>query len=463
MSEEHTTDINLLDYPPEINRLEYYKGSGRLQYRESTWDGNFALVRLLNGRLRFVFMLHDYRENSDRFIDLYSLSFEGVAEDRSIISVAEIHFDMRRSNGNTLNWICTGYAESASRHIDIEPETVSVHCNLTNYALYQRREEVNFHLNGFDIRLLRQPNENNIGEHAVAYHHASLPTTLVINNISANQVEAAINTLQNITSSLSIACRGHVFITATYIVNEENMIFDSKFEEPAFTDRKWSQPLIPSQNIEDFILAVEATERSREQNLEIAYIVDHYLQALTIRSIWPQAVGIFTAMETLKAAFFAQEDNSEEDGERNIDYVYWVVPEDKFTSNDTMVNEILAVLTEHNSRFENLSRDERSSLKDQIKHGLKRRSYRTQLKRMLNMLEVEYDSSDLQVLIETRNRLIHEGTPVSASTPVDEYHATSRRASEKVKRAIGLFERALLAYLNYDGPKNLLYENSILH
>jgi hypothetical protein len=99
-----------------------------------------------------------------------------------------------------------------------------------------------------------------------------------------------------------------------------------------------------------------------------------------------------------------------------------------------------------------------STLFQKSQTQVKRRSYRTQLKRMLDLLNVEYESSELQVFITTRNRLIHEGTPVSANTPLSEYDDKSAAAWENVKKATGLFERALLSFLNYEGQCTLFDE-----
>lgn len=451
MADEDEYPVNLLDYPPEASELQHWKGSGQLRWRDNSWDGDFVLSRLLNGRLRFIFKLQDWRKSSDRFVNLYPLEFEGVAEDDSVISVMGIHFNMRY--GSIPHWICTGYAHNATRRIEKVADTVSVRCDLTNYSLHQRMREVQFQLAGFDIsieRLGRGKKGSGIEEHAVAYHHAALSTCLKIENIPLSKAQDAVDCLQEIATLLSIACRGHVFITARHIWNQEKGKFDSLFEEPAFLDRRWGRPLIPTDHIEDFLIAAFPADKDRVEKLELAFMTDHYLQGLTIRSIWPQSVSIFTAMETLKTAFFNQNNNNE-----NATYHYWIVPPEDFESNVAMVNEILEVLTKHFSRFGQLTNDERRSLKDQIRHSLKRRSYKTQLKRMLDLLSIDYTSNELQFFVNTRNRLIHEGTPVPASTSLDEYYEKSNTALVNVKRATSLFEQSLLAYLSYQGPREL--------
>lgn len=456
MHEENESAINLLDYPPQIHELQHWKGRGQLRGRNDSWEGDFALSRLVNGRLRFIFTLHDWRKSSDSFVNLYSLEFNGVAEDGSAISVTGIHFDMRYQNNHDLQWICTGYAHAAARHIEMEADNVSLRCDLTNYSLHQRRQKPHFQLEGYAISIVRSRlgrEATKVEEHAVAYQHASLSSSFIIENIPFNQVEKAIECLQEVASLLAIACRGHVAIIARHVLNQENVILDSKFDEPPFTDRRWGRPLIPPQNIEGFLQATYPADKDRVQKLELAFIIDHYLQALTLRSIWPQSVGIFTAMESLKSAFYEQDQS-----EGNESYIYWVVPPDEFESNEEMGREMVEVLTKHFPRFGNLNQSEKNSLKDQIRKGLKRRSYKTQLKRMLDLLTVEYSSNELQFFVNTRNKLIHEGTPVPANTPLDEYDEKNKVALEHVKKAVSLFERTLLAFLKYDGPRELYDE-----
>jgi hypothetical protein len=455
MTDENESTKNLLNYPSIVNELQSWKGSGQLRWRNNSWDGDFVLVRLLNGRLRFVFKLQDGCD-SDQFGKLHNLEFSGVGEDESEILVKGIHF-IRGFTDHFSYDINVGYAYSATRHIkkDTDTGTISIRCDLTNYSLNQRIGDVQFKLGGFDIHVKRLDwgkKSSGIQEHASAYQHASLSTCLEIKNIPLSEAEEAIDCLQDISALFSIACRGHVFIAARHIWNQETGKLDSFFEEPPFSDRMWGRPLIPSSAIEDFILAAYPTDKDRVRKLELAYATDHYLQALTLRSIWPQSVGIFTAMESLKVAFFNQNRNEE-----NASYNYWVVPPEEFEANKDMIKELVDILAKDFPRFATLTQSERQSLESQIV-GLNKRSYKTQLKRMLTLLRVKYEPSELQFFVNTRNRLIHEGTSVAASTPLNEYDEKMEAAWQHIENAVSLFERALLAFLNYSGPRELFNE-----
>lgn len=447
--------INLQDCQLDTDNLEFWEGTGDLHWQDNTRSGAFCLTRLLNGRLRFVFALPDDRDISG----LSSCRFEGTTSDEDSVSIEQIYFtkQVMRSDLSSLH---IGYAESAVKQIDLETGAVSIRFDLTNYRLGRTRR-AHFQLDGYDINLSRlysNHDANRLNEHAIAYDHAPLSASLVINNVPFPEVEQATNTAQKIVSLLSIACRGHVFIAAQYISNEEHGTFYTKFDEPAFMNRKSSRPLISSENINRFVASVEKAQRDRVQNLEIALITDHYLQALAIQSVWPQAVGVYTAMETLKTAFFRQNDTEED-----MEHVYWIVPPENFEQNEGMVNNIIQVLIDNfPARFNTLSRPERDSLKDQIRHGLKRRSYKTQLKRMLDILNIEYNSRDLQSFINIRNRLIHDGSPISVETPVEDYDRLTRDAIVIINQATSFFERVLLAWLDYDGPRELFDEGVCL-
>lgn len=440
----------------KVDELQSWKGSGQLRWQNSSSDGDFVLVRLLNGRLRIIFRSHDRRSNA-QWDKLRNLVLVGIAEDESEISIKGIHFTRRFLD---INDVEVGYASSATRHIkkDTITDTVSIRCDLTNYSLNQRMADVQFELDGFDIRIKRLSwgeKRAGIQEHANAYQHTVLSTCLEIKDVPLGKVEEAIDCLQEISALLSIACRGHVFVAVRHIWNQESGKLDSSFVEPPFSDRMWGRPLIPSNAIEDFLLAAFPVEKDRVRKFELSDATDHYLQALTLRSIWPQAVGIFTAMESLKVAFFSQNKDDE-----NMSYNYWVDPEE-FKANNDMIKKVIDVLAKEFPRFATLTSSERQSLGSQIM-GLNRRSYKTQLKRMLTLLGVEYKASELQFFVNTRNRLIHEGTPISASTPINEYDEKMETALQYVVNAVSLFERALLAFLNYSGPHELFNEGLVV-
>jgi hypothetical protein len=355
MKNEDTS--NLLNYPPIVNELQSWKGTGNLSWPNHSVTGDFVLSRLLNGKLRFVFKPQDWI-NSSKFKNRHDLEFDGVADEYSI-SARGIHFT--RGFLDELPGIWVGFAQSATRRIDVDANTVSVRCDLTNYSL-NRPDKIDLQLDGFAINITRlgwgTNKDNGIKEHATAYRHAYLSSCLTIENIPLSKTDQAIDCLDEVAALLSIACRGHAHIAARHIWNYEKGKFDSLYEEPPFPVIKWLSPLISSENIKDFLMAAYPMQRDRVQKLELAFITDHYLQALTLRLVWPISVGIFTAMDSLVTVFFNQ--NMDEENES---YQYWVVSPEKFESNKKMVKEVIEVFANHFSRFKNLLPSETDSLK----------------------------------------------------------------------------------------------------
>jgi hypothetical protein len=253
------------------------------------------------------------------------------------------------------------------------------------------------------------------------------------------------------TPNFSVAYRGYAFLIAQHKYRVDGQWLGSQFNEPIFTSRGWLQALIPTDSLANFLATAYPIFTAQDQSLELGNMIDHYLQALTLHSAWPLSVGIFTAMETLKAAFLRQPENSE--------FEYWVVPPEEFENNHEMFNEIIDILCKHFPRFCNLDKNERQSLTAQLQGGLKRRSYRTQLKRMFNQFGVAYNSNELQSFIEIRNRIIHEGTPAESNLSSDDYTDQTSKAWKQIEAATSLFERTLLAVLGYTGS-SALFETS---
>jgi hypothetical protein len=255
--------------------------------------------------------------------------------------------------------------------------------------------------------------------------------------------------MRSIAQLLSVAQRQHVLLVAQHRHDSQDRWLESKFDEPVFTRRGWPRALIPDESVAEFLTVGYPHLVNKYQRLELANVIDHYLQALTSRSVWPSSLGIFTAMETLRAAFFRQSTDVEDEK-----FEFWVVPNDTFKRETGLLNELIGLLGSHFPRFGKLSASERQSLQAQLRN-LNRRSYKTQLRRMLDQLGVDYDKKELQPLIDVRNRMIHYGTPAPSDVPTADYTRRRSKASRDINDAASLFERSLLAVLGYTGPSEL--------
>jgi len=322
---------------------------------------------------------------------------------------------------------------------------------LTNFRFTSLASPLKILVEDFSVEIgrLGWRNQGEIEEHSSAYQHPMVSTYLRMKDVPLVKQSKAIECLQGIVELLSIAQRGYTFIVAQHTYDAEGRWLDSRFTEPNFTSRGWLRPLIPDESLADFLKATYPHLTTKYQNLQLANVIDHYLQALTLRSAWPTSLGIFTAMETLKTAFFRQTEDAEDSK-----HEFWVIPYDTFEKEPDLLNELIDVLCRHFPRFCNLKKGERDSLKAQLK-GLNRRSYKTQLKRMLDRLEVNYHKNELQPFISIRNRIIHQGTPAEGKSSGTEYEHRASQAWEQIEAAISLFERILLTVLGYRGTSGL--------
>ncbi|MFW6097605.1 MAG: hypothetical protein ACOC9Z_05995 [Chloroflexota bacterium] len=446
--------MGLLDYPPLVTDLQSWTGAGQIRWREREWECQFALSRLLNGRLR-VIVEPEYRFTAFLQTGHFSFELDGIADNGARVTLGDIH--ITRQIGPLGRDILLGFARKATLRLAKELKRNAVFCELSNYSLHQRRGPVELSIKGFDITIEqhRRALDQTVAmeEHASAYQHAAIRTYLGIKEISRDNFQDAISCLHDIVDLQSIAFRGYVFVVGEYVEDFEAGEVTINFQEAPFSSRAWGRPLVPSQSIEEFLVAAHPQCNGRIEKLELSHIVDHYLQALTLRSIWPRSVGIFTAMETLKSAYFRRNDTEEASKVR-----YWVPPFETFRNNRKLLSEVVDVLAIHDDKFMGLTQSERDSLRAQI-YGLNRRSYITQLRWLLSQLAVEYENTELRLFIDTRNDLIHRGTPVPVDTPLEEFEDKNTAAWEQVRETISLFERTLLAFLNYSGPRELYRES----
>ncbi len=386
--------------------------------------------------------------------------FEGVTENGVTINAKGITFTYRQIKEGVV--LLVGIAQQVERIMDrnVEDDDASIRCDLTNFSLRNRMPPIGLHLGDFEVQLfsLNWGNRTQmLREHAKVYQYAMVASCLKVDHVAPDQEAEILDHLQEVAFLLSIACRGHVDIVAQHVQKAGKL--HSTFIEPTFTEAKWIRPLIPDEAIADFLQDVYPLSGSQMDHLAIGYAIEHYLKALTMESAWPLSAGIFTAMEALKTAFFAQNQNNEEVEAS----AYWVVPYQDFVENHDMINDILNVLRRYFERFGELQTNERDSLKAQIK-GLHRRSYKTQLRWMLEALEIEPNGKELQNFINARNDVIHRGSPVPLDSTPENYDANVDRAWRDVCNAIALFERTLLAFLkyNHDSPRELFNQQPTL-
>lgn len=430
--------------------LEQFHGKGYLRCQHNTrWDCDFTIIRLLNGRLQVRAVPDVKHGSSQRWNEWLTrcepFALEGQDDTGIQLSAETIRFTRTNLSLADFRHTLVGYAQSATRRRGKEPGggPVAIKCELSNFRVGSIIYPVKIQIDDYSLEVgrLTWPGWAEIDEHSNAYQHATISSYVLIEDISVEEQDKAIECLHRIGSLLSIAGRGHVFCAARHRFDAEERWSDSQFSEPVFTARGWLRPLIPARALGEFLTAAYPHLSTRYQSLELGGVIDHYLQALTLHSVWPLSLGIFTAMETLKAAFLRPAEKSEAQ--------FWIVPAD-FDANKSALDDLIAVLASHFRGFDNLSSAEKESLKVQLR-ALNRRSYKYQLQIMLDQLGVSYSRKELQAFIDIRNRIIHQGVPIPGDIPADEYEHGTTQGWRRIQAAASLFERALLAVLSYTG------------
>lgn len=434
--------------------LQQFAGKGHLRCQHgNTWDSEFDIIRLLNGRLQIRAVPNVKHSSSTGWNEWLKrcepFTLEGEDGNGVQISAEGIAFTRTNLSLHDFRNTLIGYAQSVARGQDREPGTglVTIDCDLSNFRASSRTYPITIQVEEYDVEIGRRgwTSWGEIAEHSNAYRHATIAAYVRIRNVPIAEEAGALECLRGLASLLSVAGRGHVFLAAHHRFDEEKQWLNSRFAEPVFTARGWLRPLIPAEALGDFLTAGYPHFAAGFRNLELGNVIDHYLQALTLYSVWPLSLGVFTAMEALKAAFFRQAGNGEAQ--------FWVPPVD-FEAGEGVLDELISVLGDRFPRFVHLSSGERQSLKAQLR-GLNRRPYKYQLQTVLDQLGVEYSRKELQPFINIRNRIIHEGVPIQSNVPIDDYERGTSRGWQRIQAAASLFERALLAVLGYTGPCEL--------
>jgi hypothetical protein len=180
---------------------------------------------------------------------------------------------------------------------------------------------------------------------------------------------------------------------------------------------------------------------------------DLYIQAMSIHSLWPQSVGFFTALETLKSAFLRQHGDESQ---------YYLPPGKEFDKEfrkKRVANRVIEILGDAFEVFSRLSGDDRAALKLKIKNGLNRRPYKLVLSSMFQELGMVVEEDDLKWLVRIRDQIIHTGSPQYDGR--EPWADKSSEAARWVERFGSLVERTFLAILGYQGQFEQ-YDQSVI-
>jgi hypothetical protein len=243
---------------------------------------------------------------------------------------------------------------------------------------------------------------------------------------------------------LSLSQRTHVWPVARHGIGPDGAVLASRYREPLFYYSRPSRPLIPAGSLALFVETAIDAYVTECEDWNLQYAEDLYIQAMSLHSVWPQSVGFFTALESLKAAYLRQ---------RGDEAQYYVPPDAEYRKRfktKKVGYRINDVLCEAFDAFCHLSGEHRASLRSKARTELNRRPYKQVLKAMFTDLGVGVEDEDLKLLVRLRDQIIHTGSPkYGAAEPWSD--TDTGEASKWVSRFAGLLERTLLAILEYSG------------
>jgi hypothetical protein len=427
-----------LDQDTDCVALQHWVAYGEVNCQHGNkCECDFHVEQLLNGRIRVILLLNEEKLGDGTWLNLCSpLSVHGRDEQGRILAVDDVHITHEVLSGKT--WPFSrriGYARTALLQEHREPSgDLVVEFELSSSSLHVQLLPVELPAGDFSVQLERVtwPESRKLVEHGFGYRHPTVFACLRIPGVPSEEEAKVDEFLRRFCLLLSLANRGYVFPVTKRVIAGGNVL-RQVLTEPIFTSLGWARPLISPQHLREFLTTAYGPFDEQYENMDLALALDYCLQAMTLRSAWASSLGVFTAMETLKTAFFRQRAQSEGEWE------YWVVPPGDFEAKPDVCEELLAVLADRFPRFRVLESRDRASIRGQLVN-LNRRSYKTQLRRMLDVLNVEYEATELQPFIDVRNSIIHSGRP------------SDSEGWKRIEKAASLFERVLLAILGYSGP-----------
>ncbi len=329
-------------------------------------------------------------------------------------------------------------------------------CECTNLPVNIREgfKRLQLHFCNLELDLFPCTLPKGARKHSDSFAHALVRANLVIRSIHGPlNLDLAKKAVWQLELLLSLAQRSWVFVVSQRFRDKDGHLLVSEFSEPAFTYAP-SRALIPTHSLQDFIVSAYpkfSNESFREQ-FNLSAVVDHYVTANSIRSIWPASVGVLIAIETLNSAW----------KRLNKTITPWQVksyidPKQLNVSRE-MLNEILNIVEHHNPIFKSIPDHDRNKLLEQIENKIRYRSwspFEQQLRVMLKSLNVDFDESELKDFIKFRDSIVHLGSPVDTVDPAEKQELQINQNTIRSIYGKTLLEKMLLAILEYKGKSDL--------
>ena len=428
--------------------LGYIEGQGDLGFQNQAVRCSLKICILSNGRIRVE--ASGEEATFWPITDAQNLHSEigGRTSNGAAFQVKGFYVSRENSADLFGDTTLVGYARSLTIECNEDNPIHTIKADLIGFRVLITTSQ-NIHINGHTIELKRQRwrNHDELDEHGYIYQHTMVSSQLATVLPSGSDVNHIERMFNDIAALLAIASREYVFVTAIHHYDAAGKLLVSRYIEPPFQAKGYGHPLVQTQNIADFITTTYPMLLSNYTTWNFRAATDHYQQAMTMRSAWPMAVCIFTAIESLKKAF-------EKSGHSTSQQ--YQIPKSEFNEDQQLVIDIKAVLADHFPQFNKLAPDDEGYLIQKVRDlNLKPWTFREQLTEMLEHLTVAYTESEIKDIIRIRNSIIHTGTPISTSVTPDMFPQEAFAAWEISEATVALFETTLLAILGYGGKRTL--------
>ena len=371
---------------------ETFTGTGSLTCRRAnfTLPSSIRLVQLFNGRIWFEISTQERNDTFSPF-KIRSCEFAGTLDDGRVLTVKGIEDFGRKFSpfGNDLvmsGFLPVGYFEIAQPEHPEEPSFRKIYCDLTNLPL-DGRGPIQVASKQAQIQLEQLPDYEHVLQLMKALRIGGVLCRIGITFSKPVTERRREEFTRDLCDLLSLAERSYVWCVSQHWENADGVIVRSRYEEPKFHYSKFPRSLISTGNLTLFIQDTIDNYEMQRSTWKLFWALDYYLQTMSLNSAWSQALGFFTALETLKQAFLDQSGRKE------------------------------------------------------------RPAYKIILKEMFRELKMEVGDDELKQLVELRNQIIHTGSPDFAKGPWNDATSAFRRACEFG----GLVERTILTILKYQG------------
>jgi uncharacterized protein YutE (UPF0331/DUF86 family) len=426
-------------------------GSGRLISRHGNeWRCDTWLAQLFNGCVVVrAFNVEKVPADVDRWLkQCEPFRLIGTLNDGQNLTVENIHFSHRlwRFHQGTTEIFQSfvhrpGFVEIANLD-GMEESFQSITCEVTNLFLGGKVEPIEANVEQVKIRLNWLAHHNDNRQRMEALKTAGILSSITIDPLERMSEDRLDDLVRALCGLLTFAQRAPVHCVAQHWKDVNGTIVRSRYQEPVFYYPTRFRPLIPAESLATFLQGTHENYKKYWETWDLGEAINHYVQAMSLRSSWSQAVGFFTALETLKDAFLKQPGRGE---------LGYLVSKGGFKDKE-IVSQVIELLDERFEIFKDLPDEDRQALEESLKGrigSLNMRAYKLVLRDIFRELGVPFDDYELKWLVKLRNQIIHGGSPdFSQKTP----WKNLSEAYEWVARFAGLLvERTILAILDYQG------------